>query len=236
MSALPLVTALALARACAPAIAPQTLLSVVQAESGLDPLVIGVNGRPRTSLHPADRADAVRRARALVAEGRDLDLGLAQINVRNLAGLRLSLDQAFDPCLNLRSGGEVLARSYERLRGRRSDPQATLTAALSAYNTGDPERGVRNGYVAQVHQAAVRVVPAIAAIDRTQGRTPATPDAPSEPPTPVGAASAAARARADDPALDVFARPAGVLVDWSAHAAPSRPSAPLPSSAQGPSS
>ena len=44
-----------LAQQCAPAVAPQTLLAVVRAESGFDPLVVAVNGAPRLVLHPEDR-------------------------------------------------------------------------------------------------------------------------------------------------------------------------------------
>ena len=147
--------ALALARSCAPQVAPETLLSVAQAESGLDPWIIGINGRPHRSLHPGSAAQAIATADDLRRRGLNFDVGLAQLNVRNLSRLGLTLEQAFDPCRNLAGGGRILTEAYLR-RGE-------LVAALSTYNTGDDRRGVRNGYVAQVYRAAARIVPAISA-------------------------------------------------------------------------
>ena len=39
--------------------------------------------------------------------------------------------------------------------------QAALKTALSYYNTGDPARGLSNGYAGKVATAAERIVPAI---------------------------------------------------------------------------
>lgn len=134
---------------CAPNIAPSTLLALVRAESGLDPLAIGVNraaGRPR----PTSRPQAVTYARELIARGYDVDLGLAQINVRNLARLGLSLEDAFDPCRNLAAAGTVLREGYDRGRLRHGPGQMALRVAFSIYNTGHAERGFANGYVTRV--------------------------------------------------------------------------------------
>lgn len=144
-----------LSQQCAPGVAPATLLAIVRAESGLDPLAIGVNAVAAPRPRPTTRTEAIAAARALVAAGRDIDLGLAQINVRNLARLGLSLEAAFDPCRNLAAAGVVLRTGYRPAEG--ADPQAALRVALSRYNTGHPERGFRNGYVARVEQAAARL-------------------------------------------------------------------------------
>jgi len=145
----------ALAAQCAPAVAPATLLAVARAESGLDPLAIGVNGahglRPRVST----AAEAAAAAKALVAAGRDIDLGLAQINVRNLARLGLTIEAAFDPCRNLAAAAQVLGEGYARGQARHGPGQAALRVALSIYNTGHAERGFANGYVARVTGQAV---------------------------------------------------------------------------------
>lgn len=144
---------LALAASCAPDVAPATLLAIARVESALNPLAIGVNGagpRPRPAH---DRAEAIRTAEALLARRVDLDLGLAQINTRNLDRLGLTVSEAFEPCANLRAAGDVLKAGY---RGTSADthPQARLRIALSVYNTGHPLRGFRNGYVAKVTAAA----------------------------------------------------------------------------------
>ncbi|THD60595.1 lytic transglycosylase domain-containing protein [Phenylobacterium sp.] len=145
---------LALALRCAPAVAPETLLAVARAESGLNPNAIGVNrGAPVTSP-PASPAEAAAVARRLIGAGGNLDLGLTQINSANLARLGLSIDDAFEPCRNLAAGAQILAEDYGVAHVPAVDPQAALRTALSLYNTGDVSRGFRNGYVARVVAAA----------------------------------------------------------------------------------
>lgn len=154
---LTLLEVLALAAQCAPAVAPETLLSVVQVESRFDPLAIGVNGKPRIAVSAASHQEAAAKASALIAAGRSVDLGLAQINSKNLGWLGLSVAAAFDPCRNLAAGARVLQAGYED----GADAQPALRRALSRYNTGDARRGFANGYVAKVERAAAEVVPAI---------------------------------------------------------------------------
>jgi len=141
---------LALAAQCAPGVAPATLLAVARTESALDPFAIGVNG-PTARRRPArSAAEAVSTARALLQSGHDLDLGLAQINVRNLPRLGLTLEAAFDPCRNLSAAAHVLRDGYARGAARHGPGQPALRIALSYYNTGRAERGFANGYVARV--------------------------------------------------------------------------------------
>jgi type IV secretion system protein VirB1 len=158
---LDLATVLALVQACAPSVAPATLLSVAQVESGFDPLAIGVNGRRPVRLSPPTRTAAIATAQEMIARGVNADLGLAQLNVRNLAWLGLSVADAFDPCSNLAASARVLAAGYNRASPHTDDEQAALRSALSYYNTGDPQRGLRNGYVAKVTAAAGRIGPAL---------------------------------------------------------------------------
>ncbi|MCR5879671.1 lytic transglycosylase domain-containing protein [Phenylobacterium sp. J367] len=156
-------TVIALAAQCAPGIAPPTLLAIARTESGLEPLAIGVNRAAVQRRKPASTAEAVAAASALIAAGQDIDLGLAQINVRNLKRLGLSIEQAFDPCRNLSAAGEVLREGYARGVARHGPGQAALRVALSIYNTGHAERGIGNGYVARVLTHAGR--PTAAASD-----------------------------------------------------------------------
>ena len=57
-----------------------------------------------------------------------------------------------------------------------SDRQAPLRIALSRYNTGDAERGFRNGYVGRVEDAAIalRLARPAAAVAATDTRAPPT--------------------------------------------------------------
>jgi len=178
-----------LAARCAPSVAAETLLAVAKVESGFNPLAIGVNGRPAVQVRASDKADAVAKAATLIAQGRNVDLGLAQINSRNLAWLGLTVEAAFDPCRNLAASARVLQDGYGRGASKGAGEQPALLAALSYYNTGHPERGIRNGYVAKVTKAAATIVPAL---------RPAQLANLAEAP--------AAEAEVEHPAWDVFGR------------------------------
>jgi type IV secretion system protein VirB1 len=151
----------ALAAECAPSVAAETLLSVVKVESGFDPLAIGVNGAPAIRVRANSREEAAGKAAALIADGRSVDLGLGQINSRNLDWLGITIAEAFDPCRNLAASARVLQDGYARGARRDDGEQPALLAALSYYNTGHPDRGLRNGYVAKVTKAAAAIVPAL---------------------------------------------------------------------------
>lgn len=152
---LDLIAVLTLAQACAPGVAPETMAAVAFVESRFDPLAIGVNRGAGLNRQPRDRAEAVRTARALLARGGNLDLGLAQINSRNLGWLGLTVEDAFEPCRNLAAAAVVLKAGYRPAGETPAERQAALRTALSRYNTGDARRGLRNGYVARVEAAAV---------------------------------------------------------------------------------
>lgn len=184
---------LALAVACAPAVAPPTMAAVVRAESAFNPLAIAIVGGRPLARQPRSPGEAEEIARGLLAAGRRLDLGLAQVDSANLAPLGLSLADAFDPCRNLRAAATVLGYCYARARRHIAQVQPALQAALSCYNTNSLKNGFANGYVQRVAAGSAQFVPAIdpnypvpAARNRRSGivlepaRTPAggTPAAP----------------------------------------------------------
>jgi type IV secretion system protein VirB1 len=197
---LTLASMLLLAQNCAPAVAPETLISVAHVESRFDPLTIGVNGRAPRALHPASRQAAIDQASRLIAAGANVDLGLAQINSKNLGWLGLSIADAFDPCRNLAAAAKVLVANYAGVAQTAAGEQAALKAAISMYNTGDRSRGFRNGYVQKVSRAASYIVPAL------------EPDAENEPAATIDAGAPAAAeavmltaAEPSPPSWDVFA-------------------------------
>jgi type IV secretion system protein VirB1 len=146
-----------LAGRCAPAEPAKVLASIVRVESAGHPLRIGVNGPRRAFLDPATPDEAVRLASGLIAAGKNIDLGLAQINARNLAWLGLSVEEAFEPCRNLAAAGVVMGRGYAAALQISRPGQSILQTAYSLYNTGDPDRGLSNGYVAKLEAARARV-------------------------------------------------------------------------------
>jgi len=104
-----------------------------------------------------------------------------QVNSANLAAFNLTIPNAFDACHSIEVGARILSVAFH----------SALRSALSAYNTGDRQRGIANGYVARV-EATAMTVPAFAA------------DAVKPPPVPVAAPGPAPAA-----GWDVFAQSAG---------------------------
>jgi type IV secretion system protein VirB1 len=137
---------------CAPHVAPQTIQAIIQVESGGNPLAIGINGPFKLSRRPVDARDAARLAKVYIKAGYSVDLGLMQVNSRNLKGLGYSVEQMFDPCLNMQAGARILQRGYQGATKRYGKGQKALRAALSAYNTGNYEEGFQNGYVAKYYR------------------------------------------------------------------------------------
>lgn len=125
---------------CAPMVSPQVMKAVVIEESRGHPYAIHAAG---SSHFPETKDKAVRLASKLLKEGVRIDAGLAQINSENWEWLGLSVETVFEPCINVRAGERVLLAGYV------THP-FTKEAALSRYNTGHRDRGVRNGYVNRV--------------------------------------------------------------------------------------
>lgn len=140
---------LGLAAQCAPDVAPETIAAIVQTESHGYELAINVNGLGRNVAQPTTLAQAISISRAYVAKGYSVDLGLGQINSRNMKALGLSWETVFDPCTNIAAAGAVLAGNYRQVR-HGLHPQRALRIALSMYNTGSQSRGFANGYVGRV--------------------------------------------------------------------------------------
>jgi type IV secretion system protein VirB1 len=137
--------------ACAPNVAPATLEAVIRVESGGNPLALNVNGLAVQPPPARDVSDAERVAASFIARGYSVDLGLMQVNSRNLVELGLTVQQVLDPCTNIRGGATILTADYAAAARTRGDGQPALQAALSAYNTGDFYRGFANGYVAHYY-------------------------------------------------------------------------------------
>lgn len=194
----------ALLAQCAPQVSPDTMAAIVQTESEGNPWAIGVNGAAGVR-QPSSQDEAIRVARDLIARGRNIDMGLAQINSANLSWLKLSVEQVFDPCNNLRAGAFILTDNYRRAVS--TGIERPLHAALSAYNTGSFTRGLRNGYVAKVMrnggQGALTLAPTAPVL--IQGD-----DAPLEASEAIALASApqVEEVPARPPAWDVFGKAA----------------------------
>jgi type IV secretion system protein VirB1 len=135
---------------CAPAVAPAVVMAIMRTESGFDPLALHVNGNVRLRSPPQSASQAATWSDWLIGNGYSVDMGLMQINSRNLAALNLTTADAFDPCRNIRAGASILTAQYGRAAHSSGSGTEALLRAISAYNTGTFKSGFRNGYVARV--------------------------------------------------------------------------------------
>lgn len=159
-----------LAQECAPTVSPHTMAAVVSVESRQNPFAIGVVGG-RLARQPASKAEAVATAHALAAGGWNFSLGIAQVNQANLPAYKLTYEQAFDACENMRVGSKILEDCYVRALKRTPDqPQTALQASFSCYYSGNFTRGFKPdklghpSYVQKIMAAAaaIPVVPNVA--------------------------------------------------------------------------
>jgi type IV secretion system protein VirB1 len=132
---------------CAIAVHPQTVLAVVQTESQGNPYALNTQV---ASYYPASREEAAARLDDALRAGRSTDIGLMQINSQWLGRLRIPAEALLDPCTNIRVGTAILSRDYARTWAKYQAEKPALLAALSLYNTGNEQRGIRNGYVSHV--------------------------------------------------------------------------------------
>lgn len=159
---------LTLAQQCAPNVEPSTMAALVASESSGNPYAIGVVGMDLID-QPKTKDEALMTAKALLERGANISVGLGQINKNNFKGLGLTLEEAFEPCPNLRAGGQVLGDCYARAVKEMGEGQAALQAAFSCYYSNNFTRGFvkegedRPSYLMMIAENNERVngVPAI---------------------------------------------------------------------------
>jgi type IV secretion system protein VirB1 len=139
-----------LVRHCAPRVAPNTILAIMRTESGSNPLALHVNASLQLRRPPKTTAEAVSWSGWLITHGYSVDMGLMQINSRNLVRLKMTVADAFEPCRNIYAASIVLREQYNLAAQLHAAPADALLAAISAYNTGNFRAGFRNGYVSKV--------------------------------------------------------------------------------------
>lgn len=150
---------------CAPNVAPAMVQQIIHVESRGDPLAININGPYKLPRKPRDASDAVALVKPIIARGVSVDLGLMQVNSRNLESLGYSVEEMFEPCTNIAAGAMVLTKFYRGAKSQHGAGQVALRAALSAYNTGSYTRGFNNGYVARYLPGQSSSAPALAPPD-----------------------------------------------------------------------
>lgn len=146
---------------CGPQVEAVTLAKIAKQESALKPWALSVNyplgtarklgepgGYARLAQQPKTKDQAVRWAARLVEQGHTVSFGVMQISSQNLARLGYTLEQAYEPCINIKIAAALLSEKLGR--ARQLAPHDPLPIALSLYNSGDPSLGFGNGYVSGV--------------------------------------------------------------------------------------
>jgi len=125
-------------QACSGPVAPATMASIVATESGGYPWAIYVNGLgPSGSMRFPNKAAAIAAAIHYIRAGYKVDMGLAQVDSENLGRLGLSVQQAFNPCTNVRAGATIMAGAYvQAIKAGYAPGVDALTHGFEAYNSG----------------------------------------------------------------------------------------------------
>lgn len=144
-----------LATRCAPDVSPLTMAYIVGHESENGPYRIHVNGDSgQLPKQPRNESEAIDAAKELLNKGVSFDMGLGQINSKNLPGLGIPVDRIFNPCKNLQASQTILKACYYDALKTNPPGQVALRHALSCYNTGSQVAGILNGYVTKVINVA----------------------------------------------------------------------------------
>jgi type IV secretion system protein VirB1 len=147
-----------LAQTCAPIVAAETLAGVVSLESRFAPFAIRINSGAPLSKQPTTKAEAIEIAMSLAAERQDIQLGLGGIGMEDLGKLKLSISDAFDPCLNLQATATLLDGYYRLAVKTGAAPNRAEQVMLqSYYGRNDPSVGAMVQYDDQVRQEVKRL-------------------------------------------------------------------------------
>lgn len=133
---------------------------IIKVESRGNQLAINVNkksGRIPKYKQPKTKAEAIKLANYYIHLGHTVDLGLMQVNSNNLSRYNVTVGDMFNACKNLKIGSKIYNNALQSVKAKAVTSEQATLKALSIYNTGNDERGFKNGYVAryQIRQPLV---------------------------------------------------------------------------------
>lgn len=167
-----------LAHTCAPMVEVRTLAAVISLESRFNPFAIRIDSGPPLERQPASKAEAIELATSLAADRQDIQIGLGGVDMEELRRLKLSISDAFDPCLNLKATATLLDGYYRLALGAGADAKQSEKVMLqSYYGRADPSVGRMVKYDEQVRQEMVRLPVKLATVTIAEGQE----EAPQEP-------------------------------------------------------
>lgn len=131
-------------------VAPLTMQAIVKTESRGNIWAIGLNRGHRLRYPPQSLAQAVSWVDYLERYNYDFDIGLGQINIKNVHKYGYKARDMLDPCNNLKVASYILQRNYKEALNSVNNSKQALYMAISAYNSGNYHTGFNNGYVFKV--------------------------------------------------------------------------------------
>lgn len=120
----------------------QLIRAQVKTESGGNPFAIGVVGG-RLARQPRNLDEAVATALSLEAQGFNFSAGCRQVNKTNFARYGLTIQTAFDPEANAKTGTNINRECLDRAITKFGNSDAATRAALSCYYSGNFTTGQR---------------------------------------------------------------------------------------------
>lgn len=144
---------------CAPKVPTEVLKKILHHESGGRALAVGLNSELlQLKKQPKNQRQAEELIRVLDAAGLSYDVGVGQVNSKNLIRWGVNPVAALDVCHNLGLAQKVYMDCASRYK--------TISKILSCYNTNDPIKGVKNGYVSKVLKGGGESVTATSKLER----------------------------------------------------------------------
>ena len=155
---------------CLPTAPLSTLRAVVQVESGGNPNAMQIDfpkgllkrcrlaeGTLRLKRQPTNQREALDWLAYFQSYDIFVDVGLMQVSTAEAKRRGISPESLLEPCTNLRVGWQILEDAYQIEKKTYGPGQEALRHAISRYNTGDPQQGITNGYLARVFAAVRRL-------------------------------------------------------------------------------
>lgn len=134
---------------------PNTMKAIIKTESGGNPFALNLNGkkngkRIKLAKQPKNIEQAKAWATFLEQNNYNFDVGVAQVNIRNIHKYGYTAAEALDLCVNLKMASFILKKNYHQALYKSTNQQDAVKMAISAYNTGNYRNGFYNGYVSKV--------------------------------------------------------------------------------------
>lgn len=136
---------------CVPHMVQASMQSIVQVESKGNPFALNLNNGYKLQFQPKSEAQAKKWIIALEKNDYNFDIGLAQVNIKNVHKYGYNAVDLLNPCISLKLGSKILVSNYHNALPVSKSSGEALQKAISAYNTGNFHSGFNNGYVHRVY-------------------------------------------------------------------------------------